>query len=309
MVAQAVWMRVLVLDDGRPGHRNQSLAFCRLKGLEHRLVRIEFLRRYHKFLTYPADWLKLHTDRLFRSQTLPDETFLAVVSAGSGTYYANKVLARRLGIPSVVLMMPRGYRLDFDWIIAPEHDRPPARPNIVTTPVNLCQPEPEGVFQPQPGERYISVVLGGPNKTYDMNVEVLRATLEQIIRSFPEHRTAITTSPRTPPEVERLVEGLSFDYKVIYSRDHCNPIPDFMTHCDWVFVTADSTSMLSEAVCFGQSQVAVLPLTEKKKGGKFQYLTDGLVKKGAAFRFAGEIPAHPRQTKIDLKRLLDRVEL
>jgi hypothetical protein len=37
-----------------------------------------------------------------------------VVSAGSETYYANKVLARRHGVPSVAIMLPRGYRLNFD---------------------------------------------------------------------------------------------------------------------------------------------------------------------------------------------------
>ena len=36
----------------------------------------------------------------------------------------NKAVARRLGIPSVAVMLPRGYRFDFDLIIAQAHDDP-----------------------------------------------------------------------------------------------------------------------------------------------------------------------------------------
>ena len=303
-------LTVLIVDDGRPGHRNQSLAFCRLKGFDHRIVRVTFSRAFNKFLSMLADWLGIYTQRLFRSDPLPEIHCDAVVSTGSGTYYANKVFARRLNVPSVALMTPRGFRFDFDWIVAPEHDRPPKRGNVVITPVNLCFPRPEGIFRPAPGERWVGVVLGGPNDIYDFDAVELRESLEAILRAFPEHRRALTTSPRTPAAVEQSVDELPFDYKLIYSRDPRNPIPDFVMHCDWVFVTPDSTSMLSEAVSFGDARVGVLPLREKARGGKFRRLIDNLVDRGLVVRFDGHPPdASLDVRKIDLKKLLEGVKL
>lgn len=300
---------VLVLDDGRPGHRNQSLAFCRLKGLDCRVVRVRFRHRLQKLLAYAADWLRLYSDRLFRTDPIPAGPFRAVVSAGSGTYYANKVLARRLNALSVALMMPRGYRMDFDWVVAPAHDRPPARDNVVVTPVNLCHSEPQGVFQPGGAAPWIAVVLGGPNDAYDLDPGDLRGTLDGLLRAFPDHRCAVTTSPRTPPGVERLVDELPFDYRLIYSRDPRNPIPDFLERCDWVFLTPDSTSMISEAVCHGRARVVILPLKERKRGGKFQRLVGNLVDGGFVIRHSEPVPEYTKPNKIDLRGLLGRVKL
>lgn len=302
--------RVLIVDDGRAGHRSQSLAFCGLKGLDHRIVRVRFRRPLNKLLSMLADWLGVYTERLFSCEPLPEVQFDAVVSTGSATYYANKVFARRLNARSVALMTPRGFRFDFDWIIAPEHDRPPKRKNVIVTPVNLCLPRPEGIFRPLSGERWVAVILGGPNDAYEFDAAELRNTLEAILRAFPEHRSAITTSPRTPAAVEKAVDDLPFDYKLIYSKDPRNPIPDFVMHCDWVLVTPDSTSMLSEAVCFGGARVGVMPLREKAHGGKFRRLIDNLVHGGLAVRFDGDNPVPPVDVrKIDLRKLLDEVKL
>ncbi len=301
--------RVLVLDDGRPGHRNQSLAFCRLKGLDCDVVRVRFARRYRKLLAYAADWLSLYSERLFQADPLPAGPFQAVVSAGSNTYYANKVISRRLSALSVALMMPRGHRLDFDWVIAPAHDSPPARANVVVTPVNLCHARPEGVFHAEGASPWLAVVVGGPNDTYAIDPERMRTTLESIFRAFPGWRRAATTSPRTPPEVERLIDELPFDYRLIYSRDRRNPIPDFLHECDWIFVTPDSTSMISEAVCYGRARVVILPLREKKQGSKFQRLIEHLVDRGVAVRYSETLPEYATPNKIDLRGLLEKVAL
>jgi len=66
-----------------------------------------------------------------------DGFYSAVVCTGSTAFYPGKVAARRRGIPVAAILYPRGYRLDFDCILAPSFDRPPSRPNLVTLPINL----------------------------------------------------------------------------------------------------------------------------------------------------------------------------
>ena len=68
----------------------------------------------------------------------------------------------------------------------------------------------------------------------------------------------VTTSRRTPPEVEALVDSYPWTYKLIYSRDHSNPIPAFVQLAKRLYVTAESTGMLSEACTFGTAEVVAL---------------------------------------------------
>lgn len=68
----------------------------------------------------------------------------------------------------------------------------------------------------------------------------------------------MTTSRRTPPEVEAVVESFPWNYALLYSKDHFNPIPAFVKLCDVLYVSAESTGMLSEACTFGSSQVRVM---------------------------------------------------
>ena len=193
-----------------------------------------------------------------------------VVSAGSETYYANRVLARFLGTRSVAIMLPRGYCYDFDLIVAQQHDRPPARDNILVLPVNLSFPEPEGLVSREGEKPCVSLIIGGSSRHYKMDAALLEKQMQQIFDLFPEADFLVTTSRRTPPEVEALVDKGPFRYKVIDSRQAVNPIPDFLAISDYVFVTEDSTSMISEAVCFGQASVEILTLVKTGKTNKIQ---------------------------------------
>lgn len=298
---------LLILSDGKPGHLNQSLALARHLGRPYEVVAVAFRSRLAKLLSYLADRLHLPLSQLVQIGALPAQSACAVVATGSETYYAARILGRQLGIPAVAVMLPRGYRLDFDLIVAPAHDRPPHRPNILTLPVNLSHVEARGIFRCAAGERYVAVVLGGPNRSYAMPVAPLRTTLTRIFAAFPEHRLVVATSRRTPAAVEGLLEEFPFAEKFIFSRDPVNPIPDFLLQCEAVFITADSTSMISEAVTVGRSRIEIIALPELRRGHKYARLIAGLEERGCVHRFDG-VPGDARQ-KIDLAQALAGVRL
>lgn len=295
--------RLLLLDDGKPGHFNQSLAFARLLGCSFETVRVGFPGRLQKTLSYLFGAMAHYTPGLFRLGKEPEGPFDAVVSAGTNTYYANLTLSRRFRCRSIAVMLPRGYRYaDFDRILAQEHDLPPQRDNIIPLPVNLCDPRPAGVFSPEQGVRYAGLIVGGPNRVFDMPVSNLQEQINSIARLLPGHALVVATSRRTPPDVEALLAGEIFREAWIYSQDPVNPIPDFLVHCDYLFVTADSTSMISEAVCCGSAAVEVLPLPAKGRPGKFADLIEGLARDGCLHLYQGELADCRR--KIDLAALL-----
>ena len=90
----------------------------------------------------------------------------------------------------------------------------------------------------------------------------------------------VTTSRRTPPEVEAVVASFPFDYKLLYSKDHFNPIPAFVSLASHLYVTAESTGMLSEACSFGTAEVHVM---DNLKPGlhKFRRFAEACAARGA----------------------------
>lgn len=299
--------RILILSDGKPGHLNQSVAFARLLGFDYQIRTVRFRSRGAKALSYLADRLGLQVAALFRCDgDLPE--CCAVVSAGSETYYANRLIACRLGVPSVAIMLPRGYRYGaFDLIVAQQHDRPPVRPNVLSLLVNLCHVEPQGLVKRSGNAPCVSVIIGGPSRHFRMEAGAIRAQLERIFSLFPGADFLATTSRRTPPEVEALVEGLPFRYRTIYSREPLNPIPDFLAISDYVFVTEDSTSMISEAVSFGRAAVEVLPLPGTGERNKIGRMVGELAAEARLHVFDGTLGDCRR--KLDLRSMLEGVRL
>jgi mitochondrial fission protein ELM1 len=58
--------------------------------------------------------------------------------------------------------------------------------------------------------------------------------------------------------VEAVVDSYPWDWKLIYSRDSFNPIPAFVKLSRRIYVTAESTGMLSECCTFGSAEVRAL---------------------------------------------------
>ncbi len=275
--------RVLVLTDGKAGHENQSRAFVRALGRDFDLVEVRFRSPLHKALSYLLDHLGLHTSRLFTLGAGLSGPYAAVVGTGSGTFYAAKTLARRLGTKCGVVLYPRGYRIaTFDCVLAPAFDRPPAAPNVIEIPANLVANDAAfyaagtAAFQarhpfPDPTRPVpaVAVIIGGPNACSTMTPDWMRTQLTRIFteHGHPSFRSAssspvpefwVTTSRRTPPDVEAVVKDFPFDYRLLYSEDHFNPIPAFVSLAQTLYVTAESTGMLSEACTFGSADVRIL---------------------------------------------------
>ena len=269
--------RALILTDGKAGHENQSKAFARALGCDFDLAPVTFKSKIAKSLSYVLDNLDVLTQHLFTSATPPSSGYSVVIGTGSGTFYAAKTIAKELGVPCGVVLYPRGYRIGgFNCILAPAFDNPKPASNVIKIPVNLVSADAtfysEGVSafrlrHPDSGRPAVAVIVGGPNKCSTMTAEWMRTKLKAI---FAAHTDAsgdardggpeiwVTTSRRTPPEVESVVDSFPFDYKLLYSRDHFNPIPAFVSLASHLYVTAESTGMLSEACSFGNAEVHVL---------------------------------------------------
>ena len=91
-----------------------------------------------------------------------------------------------------------------------------------------------------------------------MTVEWMKSRLDEIFAANKGAQLCVTTSRRTPADVEALVDSYPWAYKLIYSKDHFNPIPAFVKLARTLYVTAESTGMISESCTFGTAEVHVL---------------------------------------------------
>jgi mitochondrial fission protein ELM1 len=305
--------KALLLTDGKPGHENQSVALCRHLGLDYETVTVSYPRRLAKALSYLFDRLGIYTDRLFQSSEFRVQypEFRLVVSAGSTTFYPNKVLARKLGVPNAAILNPKGYRLNFTRILCPAYDHPPKRKNIIELPLNLCAAD-ESFFAAKaeefkakhaPAAPASGFIIGGPNAVSTLDAGEIKKQLEQAFALTTGGERWVTTSRRTPADVEAVIESLPFDYRLINSRDPYNPVPAFIHLCDRLFVTSDSASMISECASFGTAAVEILMNKQTKTPNKFEYLIQGLEKLNAVHVFDGTLGAADRKT--DLSALLN----
>lgn len=299
--------KLLILSDGKPGHVNQAIAFARHLGFDYAVADVRFRNRLCKALSYLLDHCAVYSAFLWQAD-VPDGDYAAVVSAGSETYYANRSLARRLRCKSVAIMLPKGYRYSFDLIVAQNHDDPPKRGNLLSVPINLTWVEPGGLVTPAAGERIVSLIIGGNSGPRKLDADLLEGQLKKIFSLFPEHSFWLTTSRRTPEHIERMLRQFNFSRAVYYSQEPINPIPDFLAHSEYVFLTGDSTSMISEAVSFGRSSVEILPTAaEPSAGGKMKKFLDALEKHRCLHMFDGRVTE--AATKIDLAAQLAGVSL
>ena len=200
--------------------------------------------------------------------------------------------------------------LNFTHIFAPAYDHPPQRANITELPLNLCATD-DSFFQEKaqafrakhPSSKpAVGFVIGGPNAISDIVPLQLEQQLKQIFSLTEGMERWVTTSRRTPSEVEALIERLPFDYTLINSRDAYNPIPAFIQLCDRLCVTSDSASMISECASFGTAKVDILLNRQLKSPNKFEELIGGLETQGAVHVFDGTLSTADR--KIDLGPLL-----
>ena len=193
-------------------------------------------------------------------------------------------------------MLPRSYRYDnFYFILAQKHDRPPMLSNIITIPLNLSYPNILGILEKNSDKKSVGIIIGGNNDVFSMDRLLIEEKLDYIFENYKDYEKYITTSRRTPEDIEELIEKYNFDYKLIYSQNpSINPIGDFINICDEFFITIDSTSMLSEVRANSDAKINIVELYPKKEDTKYHKLA--------------KIVDNIKQ-RVDFRKLLQKVEI
>lgn len=231
-----------LLTDDKPGHRTQ------VDGLVRALARRAEVDTHWLPAPSPgASLLSLLRRRFAPGDGLPPPDL--IICAGHRTHLAALAARRAHGGRVVVLMKPSLPLSWFDLCVIPQHDRPPARANVVATRGVLNTAQASQYQKPTQG----LFLIGGPSKHHKWDEKTLLAQIRQVVKQTPEMHWALTTSRRTPPETEEALKGLRrIGVEVIPVADtDAGWVIDAITVSAQVWVTEDSVSMIYESLTAG----------------------------------------------------------
>lgn len=267
--------QILIINDGKPGHRNQSLglaeAIARLQPVEicerEPMGRFEALR-----LTFGG-----------ALPVLEDKPGL-LIGAGHATHLTLLALRKLYRVPAIVLMQPSIPMGFFDLCLIPEHDQPPVRPNIMTTRGALNRMQP-GTKVPDSG----LILVGGPSKHFEWHQQSVLTQVEALLQQQPRN-WLVGSSRRTPAQTEAALLALAGDRFVPAATTGPDWLVGQMGKAEVCWVTEDSASMVYEALTAG-CKVGVLGLGQRSEnrlsGGIAQLTEQGLVACAPDWSMAG----------------------
>lgn len=293
-------MKALILSDLRAGHENQSIAFCKLKNMDYDILHVSYKFKAIKILSYILDFFGIYI-KIFNSKALFN-SYDIVVGAGSTTYYPLKFYAKKLNAKSVAMMRAKAYKNNFDLMFIMNHDAKNLAKNSVLLPVNANYKSQSHFYKPS--KPAISFIIGGTNKNLEFDQIAVLQTIKKIMADFKDYEKLITSSPRTPKSLENELEKLDFDFSVIYSKNKINPIDDFLEFSQYVFITSDSTSMISQAVCWGKANTQVI--NYQKNNSKFDKFISNLAQNNYLHIYDGSVK---NTLKFDLISIFKKIYL
>ena len=260
---------VWLLMGTRAGDNNQLIALAEALGWPFEAKHIEFnqLRRV-PMLRKGLTIVSRHSRGLI-SPPWPD----LVIAVGYGSVPVARYIRDENGGRTKLVHIgnPREKLADFDLqITTPQYSRGAAT-NLLELPLAIGNParrarptmeELEWLRQFPKPRRLIAV--GGPARYWELDDEALKDAVRTIQGKRHSGSIIAATSNRTRRKTQRLLEALLTGPHEAVVED----FPSFSTllaECDEIYVTADSVSMLSEAILSGKP-AGMIPIRRSFRG-------------------------------------------
>jgi mitochondrial fission protein ELM1 len=272
------------------GLRNQALGLAEAAGFVPDLRTLQFLPPWDKIPT--NFWFNPRWAVAADAFALP----LPPVVMGCGGAGARVAASLRgANVKAVAIQHPRMNLLKFDAVLAGRHDDLTG-PNVIVTRTALHRvtaarlSEEKRKWEPffVPYRRpLVAVLLGGSNGRYRFGVAEARALAAQLAMVAHDFGLVITPSRRTASEVLDILRAALVPLGAwIWDFSGENPYFGMLACADAIVVTADSVSMVSEAVATSAPvYLARLPGRSVRIG---QFMDD-LVADGRVRNFAGMV--------------------
>ena len=252
-------LKTLLLTEGMHGMISQveGLAKALKTEYNHKIVRLSFPWTLIPPKYTPISQIILKDKIYLTEGNVPD----LIISCGRKSVIPSILLKRKNPkIFTVHIQDPKVSLKNFDAIIAPEHDNLNGE-NVYSskgaihyiTEIEIEKAKPYLVNKIK-SNKVVSLILGGPNKYYKFDKDQLIKIFNTIKSDFVSRDYKIIAIPsmRTPRESIDLAMKEFGEYGYVINKIDKQAYLSAYALADYVVVTCDSTSMISEAAASGK---------------------------------------------------------
>ena len=266
-------LKGLLLTEGMHGMISQVEGLAKALDLDFIHEKIE-LNNFWKMI--PPKFTPVQ-DFVFKNRIVND--FNIVISCGRKSVIPSIYLKKKLKekIMNIHIQDPKVFLGNFDYIIAPEHD------GLIGS--NVLQSkgaihylrdneleENKSYLKPQINkEKIVSFIVGGPNKYYDYEDNIIDSIFSKVKKNFidNDYQLIFIPSMRTPKNIINKAKEYFDDNQIIVQDIDKKAYLSSLELADYIVVTCDSTSMISEAAITGKP-IYVAQMPNVKKNDRFQ---------------------------------------
>lgn len=234
---------ILILNDGRRGHLNQSLAVAhqiqkarstqgyKLDDTKIIIVDVKFNNKFSRTLLSVcsafATWrchgcmrcMKFCLEKTSYENLMKSYSEL-IISCGSSLAGVNIFMSKENNAKNIVIMKPdiAVASKKFDLLIIPKHDNPPKAKNVVETRTSpnlideeMLKKDGESLrkrIQIRDGNA-IGLLIGGDNPEFGLTVDIINSIIDNLSKfcALFNMDLLVTTSRRTPQKIEGILKN------------------------------------------------------------------------------------------------------
>ncbi len=297
-----------IITEGIAGTENQCIGVADALDVPYKVRRITLNEPWKSLSPYVA----LEQKWSFSPKIAPPWPKLLITSGRKSVAAARFIKKQSQGQTiSVHIQDPKAAYSTFDLIAAPHHDGletdnvfvTKASPNKITKSIINEAQYGAFDFSALPSPR-VAVLIGGKSKAYDLTASDTQRITEDLRRI--NGSLMITCSRRTGTENTQILrDALQNDTTYFWDGTSPNPYFSMLKHADFIIVTADSASMISESCTTGKP-VYMIDL----KGGarRINTLHKTLIDLGCLRKFDGELTPYGYAPLQDAQDVADEIK-
>ena len=257
-------LKGLLLTEGMHGMISQVEGLAKALDLDFIHEKIE-LNNFWKLI--PP---KITPTKSFVFKNNIEHEFNIVISCGRKSVIPSIYLKKKFKekIINIHIQDPKVSLTNFDFVVAPEHDGLIGK-NVISTKgaIHYLRENEldENISYLKPKikkEKIVTLVVGGPNKYYDYKLSLVEEIFSKIKQNFinNDYQLIFIPSMRTPKNVIDQAKNYFDNDQIIVTEIDKKAYLSSLRLADYIVVTCDSTSMISEAAITGKPiYVAQMP--------------------------------------------------
>ena len=257
-------LKGILLTEGMHGMISQVEGLAKALNLDFIHEKIE-LNNFWKFI--PPKFTPIQ-DFVFKNKI--DKKFNIVISCGRKSVIPSIFLKKKLGnkIMNIHIQDPKVSFNNFDFVIAPDHDGINGNNVLISNGAihylrnNELEENANYLKNKLNKEKIVTLIVGGPNKYYNFDDKFIDQIFMKINENFIKKgfQLIFVPSMRTPQKLIDRAKNFFDEKQVIIENVDKKAYLSSLKLSDFIVVTCDSTSMISEAAMTGKPiYVAQMP--------------------------------------------------